>query len=228
MRKLYVLALCAVAALGCQPGPDGESFIITPEMEEAARVIEELEKGERDAALVGTWEGLAATEERLDFAADGKFEAQSSERAVGQGYWATKEGALNFIYFKDEAEGAALQTCEFEIGRDGHLSIKPDHNTRSGSGEFRKLKIGQEGRVYEHEGKDWRPDFLADKEREVEYVDVHGMRSSSIGHDPDGDAWTLVTCDFVTIGFSDGTRETFRDRTVVFDNGTGNVAAIRE
>jgi len=140
MRKLYVLALFALAALGCQPRADGESFTITPEMEEAVRVIEELEKGEKDAALVGTWEGLTATEERLVFAADGKFEALSSEKVVGQGYWATKEGTLDFVYFKDEAEGAALQTCEYEIDPEGHMSIKPDHITLSGSGEFRRLE----------------------------------------------------------------------------------------
>ena len=140
MRKLYVLSLFAVAALGCQPGPDGESFTITPEMEEAARVIEELEKGEQDPALVGTWEGLTATEERLVFADDGKFEALSGGKVVGQGYWATKVGGLNFVYFEDATEGAALQTCEYEIDPDGHLSIKPDHITRSGSGEFRRLE----------------------------------------------------------------------------------------
>ncbi|MEX2244150.1 MAG: hypothetical protein WD716_09930 [Fimbriimonadaceae bacterium] len=228
MRKLSAIALLALAALGCQPGPDGESFTITPEMEEAARVIEKLEEGEQDAALVGTWEGLTATEERLVFAADGEFEALSSETAVGQGYWATKEGALNFVYFEDATEGAALQTCEYEIGPDGHLSIRPDHITRSGSGEFRKVTSNRE-RVYElKEGETWGPDFYGEAMKKVQYVDVGKKGATTKGKDEDGDPWTKVACEDVVVGFADGTSLHFDSRTLFFDDSSGFLAAILE
>jgi hypothetical protein len=136
MRKVYVFAL--FAAVGCQLPLDERTFESQAEYDNA--LIEDLQMGEHDTELVGTWKGTTATEDRLVFNADGTLEVQLHEQTMNKGYWRTGGGTMRFTLVNQDDPGLSEQKCTYEVTEDGHLSIKPDQITYSGSGEFRRIE----------------------------------------------------------------------------------------
>jgi hypothetical protein len=138
MQKLSVIALLALALVGCQLPLDERTFESQADYDRA--LIEDLQGGEHDAALVGTWKGTTATEDRLVFNAEGTLEVQMHEQTMNKGYWRTGGGTMRFALVNQDDPGLSEQKCTYEVTEDGLLQIKPDQITLSGSGEFRKLE----------------------------------------------------------------------------------------
>ncbi|MBS1708164.1 MAG: hypothetical protein JSS65_05510 [Armatimonadetes bacterium] len=79
---------------------------------------------------------------------------------------------------------------------------------------------------YSYSGEIWRPEYIPDKKRLVQTVSVGRNLSGSVVEDGKGGSWSLQSYEDGIVRFTDGSSARLKSLTLVYDNGSGSLAAI--